>query len=164
MIVHAPDAATPWRRRTLRRIRRALLPLLAVGALYPGARHVWARLHASATIAVPGASYPERFAAIRPHLAGVRAVSYVFDPADFVTVDVAAADAAAAARARRATFEMFLAQRALAPTFVRPDPDASWILVNYRDRASVPADWVDRGLDLVADPGNGAVLFRLKGK
>lgn len=144
--------------------RSFALPLLALAALVPAWRDPWRRLRHPPLIPTPGTDYPQRFASLRPHLEGVRAVSYVFDPSDLATLEQAAADPAAAGRARRATFELYLAQRALAPTLVRPDPDDTWVLVNYRDRASIPADWPERGLDLIADPGNGAVLFRLKGK
>jgi len=145
-------------------LRLVLVPLLAGATLVTVARDVWARCHDPTRGHLPGVDYPDRFALLRPHLTGVRLVSYVIDPDDYATLDQAAGDAAAAARAQRATFEMYLAQRALAPTLVRPEPDATWVLVNYRDRARIPADWPERGLELVADPGNGAVLFHLKGR
>ncbi|MEZ5963603.1 MAG: hypothetical protein R3F56_07130 [Planctomycetota bacterium] len=145
-------------------LRPLLAPLLALAALAPAVWDATKRARATPLVALPGVDYPARFVSFRPHLVGVRAVSYVIDPSDFTSAAHANSDAMAAARARRAAFEMYLAQRALAPTYVRPDPDAAWIVVNYRDRTSVPADWRERGLDLIEDPGNGAILFHLKGK
>ena len=143
---------------------RLALPLLAGAALIPALRDAWRALRAPRPLAMLGPDYLQRFASAKAHLRDVALVCYVFDPTDFATVDQAANDPVAAARAQRATFEMYLAQRALAPTLVRPDPAAAWVLVNYQDRTKVPSDWPQRGLELIDDPGNGVVLFKVKGR
>jgi hypothetical protein len=142
---------------------RRLLPCIAAAlALVPGVREVHARFARPRHVAALPASYLERFDAVRPAVAGIPLLGYVFDPADFATMSQAAGDMALAARVQRATIALYLAQRALAPTLVRPAHEAVWFLGNFDDAARVPADWRERGLELVADGGNGVMVWRLK--
>ncbi len=116
----------------------------------------------------PPAGRPEpdllaRLEPMRAHLTGVPVLCYL--PRDYV---VALTDPASnPVAATRANLELFLAQRVFAPTLVRlvdTDPTVAWTLGNFADRSAVPGDWRERGLDLVADGGNGVVLFKPRGR
>lgn len=139
---------------------RATWPVVALAALIPAGRDAWRAANAPAP-ARTGLDGVARYASAKRHLRAAAVVCYVPEPLDLVQ---AQRDPAVAARAQSAAVAMFLAQRALAPTLVRPEPNAAWVLVDYDDRARVPPDWAERGLELVDDPGTGVVLFRVKGR
>lgn len=142
---------------------RAWLSVLALAAVVPPVYDAWKTLGRSTPAGRPDPDLLARLEPLRTRLAGVPVLCYL--PRDYV---VALTDPSSdPVAATRANLELYLAQRVFAPTLVRlvdVDPTVAWTLGNFAGPAAVPADWRERGLELVADDGDGLVLFKPKGR
>ena len=142
---------------------RTWLSVLAMAAAVPPVYDAGRTLTRGALAGRPDPELLLRLEPLRAHLAGVPVLCYL--PRDYV---VALTDPGAnPVAATRANQELYLAQRVFAPTLVRlvdVDPTVAWTLGNFAGPAAVPADWRERGLEIVADDGRGLVLFKPKGR